>query len=78
MKKRRRDDALRNLSEADRAYRAAFRKLTSRGGRTGGSTRLSFEELVAATERLQAAARELLRHQDDTGHDDSGHPPPAG
>lgn len=77
MKKRRRDDALRTLSEADRAYRAAFRKLTSRGGSTG-STRLSFEELVAATERLQAAAREILRHQDDTGHDDSGHPPPAG
>ena len=77
MKMRRRDAALRTLSEADRAYRAAFRKLTSRGGRTG-SNPLSFEELVAATERLQAAAQDLLRYQDDTGRDGRGSPPAAG
>jgi hypothetical protein len=64
MKKRQRDDALKQLSEADRMYRAAFRKLTSRGGRSK-SSRKSFEELVAATERLQSAARDVLPDRDE-------------
>jgi hypothetical protein len=71
MSRYQRGDALRKLSEADRAYRAAFRKLTSRGGRTG-SDRTSFEELVVATERLHAAARGVLRDRNDsTSHDGS-------
>lgn len=64
MKKRRRNDALKQLSDADREYRAAFRKLTSRGGKSG-SRRKSFEELVAATDRLQSAARNVLPDRDE-------------
>jgi hypothetical protein len=57
--------ALRKLSDADRAYRPAPRWLTSRGG-LERSTRTSFVELVAATERLQSAAQHVLRGRDDT------------
>jgi hypothetical protein len=51
--------ALRELSEADRVYRAAFAKLTGRGG-PAQSTQASFEELTVAIERLQGAARAAL------------------
>lgn len=71
-------NALTRLSEADRAYRAAFRRLTSRGG-LAGLTRTSFVELVAATEQLQSAARHVLRSRDDTtsyGYDSAGNPLP--
>jgi hypothetical protein len=56
--------ALRKLSDADRAYRAAYRRLTLGGG-LERSTRTSFVELVAATERLQSAAQRVLRGWDD-------------
>lgn len=52
--------ALRELSEADRVYRAAFAKLTGRGG-PGQSTPASYEELNLAIEGLQSAARAVLR-----------------
>ena len=53
------ESALRELSEADRVYRAAFTKLTGRGG-PALSTQASFEELTLAIERLQSAARAVL------------------
>ena len=50
-----RNVALRELSNADRAYRAAFRELTSHGGLDPSS----FEGLLASVERLQKAVRHL-------------------
>jgi hypothetical protein len=47
--------ALRELSDADRAYRAAFQELTSAGGLEPSS----FELLLASLERLHEAARRL-------------------
>ena len=49
-------EVLRELSDADRAYRAAFGKLTSRGG-LQPATSECFEELLAAAARLLAAVR---------------------
>lgn len=54
------ESILRELSEADRVYRAAFAKLTGRGGPTQ-TTRASFEELTLAIERLRSAGRAVLR-----------------
>jgi hypothetical protein len=51
-------DALRELSAADRAYRSAYRKLTSRAG-LKATPRHLFEELAAVTRRLGAATRRL-------------------
>lgn len=63
--------AWRRLSDADRAYRAAFRSLTSRGG-MGRSTRTSLSELVAATQRLESAALDVLLSREDTPVADHG------
>jgi hypothetical protein len=54
-------EALRELSEADRAYRSAYRKLTSRSG-LKSTPRHLFEELAAVTRRLGAATKHLQRH----------------
>lgn len=51
----RRTGALTELSDADRAYRAAFRHLTSRGALEGSS----FEELLASIDRLRQAVIRL-------------------
>jgi hypothetical protein len=53
-------EALRELSEADRAYRSAYRKLTSRAG-LGRTPQRLFEELSAVTRRLSAATKHLHR-----------------
>jgi hypothetical protein len=55
--------ALRELSEADRAYRAAFRELTSRGGLDASS----FADLLISVERLHDAARRLRATDDGPG-----------
>lgn len=54
------ESALRGLSEADRVYRAAFAKLTGRGG-PAQSTPAAYQELTLAIERLRAAARAVRR-----------------
>lgn len=48
--------ALRELSDADRAYRSAFAALTSRGG----LDRSSYDELRASVDRLRVAAAKLV------------------
>ena len=53
------ESALRELSEADRVYRAAFAKLTGRGG-PAQATQASFQELTLAIERLRSAARAVV------------------
>jgi hypothetical protein len=53
-------EALRELSEADRAYRSAYRRLTSRAG-VGRTPQRLFEELTAVTKRLSAASKHLHR-----------------
>lgn len=57
-------EALRELSEADRAYRSAYRRLTSRAGLRRTPEHL-FEELAAVTKRLSAATKHLHRHSRD-------------
>jgi len=52
----RKNAALQELSAADRAYRAAFRQLTSAGGSSSPS---SFALLLEAVERLEEAVRQL-------------------
>jgi hypothetical protein len=54
-------DALRELSEADRAYRSAYRRLTSRAGLKRTPQHL-FEELAAVTRRLSSATKRLHGH----------------
>jgi hypothetical protein len=54
-------DALRELSEADRAYRSAYERLTSRRGLTKTPHRL-FADLAGAASRLRAATSRLHRH----------------
>jgi hypothetical protein len=54
-------DALRELSEADRAYRSVYKRLTSRTGFTKTPQRL-FTELAGAANRLRAATSRLHRH----------------
>jgi hypothetical protein len=54
----RKQAALREFSDADRAYRAAFQELTSAGGLEPSS----YEQLLAALERLHEAARRLAGH----------------
>jgi hypothetical protein len=54
-------DALRELSEADRAYRSAYRRLTSRAG-LKSTPRYLFEELAAVTKRLSTATKRLHGH----------------
>ncbi|HVM41074.1 MAG TPA: hypothetical protein VM618_09895 [Acidimicrobiia bacterium] len=49
--------SLKELSDADRAYRAAFRTLTS----AAGVTPSSFAALRRSIDRLDAAARRLER-----------------
>ena len=51
----RRQAAVRELGEADRAYRAAFQELTSLGGLEPSS----YNQLLAAIERLREAARRV-------------------
>lgn len=57
-------EALRELSEADRAYRSVYRRLTSRAG-LGRTPEHLFEELAAVTKRLSAATKHLHRHSRD-------------
>ena len=52
----RRHAALRELSDADRAYRAAFQELTSAGGLEPSS----YAPLLASVDRLHEAARGLV------------------
>jgi hypothetical protein len=52
----RRQAALRELSEADRAYRAAFQELRSSGGLESSS----FSQLRTAVERLTEAVRRVI------------------
>lgn len=54
-------DALRELSEADRAYRSVYERLTSRRGLTRTPQRL-FADLAGAANRLRAATSRLHRH----------------
>jgi hypothetical protein len=50
---------LRELSEADRAYRAAFQEMTS----AGGFTPSSFASLLAAVVRLHRVVQRLEEHE---------------
>lgn len=54
-------EALNELGEADRAYRAAFRELTS----AGGFRPSSFRALLSAARRLEEIARRLERHEQE-------------
>lgn len=59
----RKQAALRELSEADRAYRAAFRELTS----LGGLETSSFTHLLTSVERLHDVALRLRDADDRPG-----------
>lgn len=50
---------LRELGEADRAYRVAFRDMTG----SGHPDRASFRVLLAAVERLEAVVRRLEQRE---------------
>jgi hypothetical protein len=52
----------RELSEADRSYRAAFREHTSLGGLDPSS----FESLLTSVKRLHEVVQRLRQHDDGT------------
>ena len=58
----RKQAALTELAEADRAYRAEFSKLTSRGG----LDRLSFDGLLESVKGLHDAVQRLRDAEDHT------------